>query len=198
VIETANTRSGVRGSFDRREVGIHAVTAANVAGPAGFYATMKVANPAANVGVVVEGAGWNYRDGWDKAVLPNAPFDFIELHWYAQDSGSESDDYLLNQAPAAFTAMINTVRIELSATQGSGYACMPFNPDDTNPQTVDLEIDKPGRQSFAASALIYGKNQYDDSQNNIWTGPVSQSLGIVGTTVPVSLPPWSMVIVKLQ
>jgi hypothetical protein len=312
--------------------------AANVAGPAGFYATMKAANPAANVGVVIEGAGWNYRDGWDKAVLSNAPFDFIELHWYAQDPGSESDAYLLNQAPAAFTAMLNTVRAELSkagksaatpivlgefnsvghpegkqtmsivnalflgqmfgeivkdkievaatwfgtggtqgcgsnnsdslygwqnfggydliayktqydwndcdngptvlegtvfpagyaqylatqfahdgehllnvavdpslanvkayaATQGSGYAYMLFNLDDSNPQTVSLEIDKQERQSFTASALIYGKAQYDDSQNNIWTGPVSQSLGIVGTTFTVSLPPWSMVVVKLQ
>jgi hypothetical protein len=32
----------------------------------------------------------------------------------------------------------------------------------------------------------------------VWTGPVTANLGAVGTTATVTLPPWSMTILKLQ
>jgi hypothetical protein len=48
-----------------------------------------------------------------------------------------------------------------------------------------------------ATITTYGKAQYDNSQQNVWTGPVSQSVGAWQHTVPVTLPPWSMNVVLL-
>jgi len=54
---------------------------------------MKAADSTAQVGVVV-GPGFG---SWDSIVLANAKYDYVELHWYAQMSGQESDSYLLTQ-----------------------------------------------------------------------------------------------------
>jgi len=76
----------------------------------GYYPQIKAADPSAEVGVVVEASA-----GWDQTVLANAKYDFVELHYYAQAPGSESDSYLLQSAPAALAAAISTVRTELRA-----------------------------------------------------------------------------------
>jgi len=54
------------------------------------------------------------------------------------------------------------------------------------------------RTSFDATKIVYGKNQYDDSKNNVWTGPVTKNLGTLKSTFTINLPPWSMTVVKLQ
>jgi len=306
-----------------------------VSGTSGYYKQMKAQDPTAQIGVVVEGAGWDYWDAWDKTMLPLSTFDFVELHWYAQQPGQESDSYLLNQAPADLKSTISTVRSELtqagkpattpiligefnsvafnqgkqtmsivnalfegmafgevlnnnvqmatwwfgygggcnsggnnssslygwqnfggydqissnwsncntgaptildgvvlpngqaanlvsqfavpgnsmlsttvasslpnvrvySATQGAGYALMLFNLDQSATTSVTVGVSNASGTSFSASSVTYGKKQYDDSKNNVWTGPVSQSLGTVGSTVTVSLPPWSMTVLKMQ
>jgi hypothetical protein len=51
---------------------------------------------------------------------------------------------------------------------------------------------------YAATSIVYGKRQYDDSKNNIWTGPVTANLGNIKPTFSLGLPPWSMTVVKLQ
>jgi len=85
-----------------------------------------------------------------------------------------------------------------AATQASGYSLMLFNLDNASSANITLNVQNATRSSFTASTLTYGKAQYDDSANNIWTGPVSQSLGSVGNMVAVTLPPWSITVVKLQ
>jgi hypothetical protein len=302
-------------------------------GSNGYYQKMKAQDPTAQIGVVAEGAGWDNWDGWDKTVLSNAPYDFVEIHWYAQQPFQESDSYLLNQAPIDLRNVINTTRSELTqagrsanipiligefnsvaynqgkqttsivnalfagmafgevlnnnvqmatwwfgygggcngggnnssslygwqnfgaydqvasnwscngdyvpdgvvmpngralnlvsqfavpgnnmlsasiadssvsnvrvygATQGAGYSVMLFNLDQSATKNITVGVSNAAGSSFSASTVAYGKQQYDDSRNGVWTGPVSKSLGTVGTSVAVSLPPWSMTVLKLQ
>jgi hypothetical protein len=88
-----------------------AATYANaVAGTGGYYALVKAQDPTAQVGVVVEG-----KAAWDTTVLATGAYDFVELHYYAQDPGNESDSFLLNQGVSNLTALINTVKSELVA-----------------------------------------------------------------------------------
>jgi hypothetical protein len=304
-----------------------------VGGSNGYYQQMKAQDPAAQIGVVAEGAGWDNYDGWDKTVLSSAPYDFVEIHWYAQQPFQESDSYLLNQAPDDLRNVIKTTRSELTqagrsantpiligefnsvaynpgkqttsivnalfagmsfgevlnsnvqmatwwfgyggncnsggnnssdlygwqnlggydqiasnwscngdyvpdgtvmpngqalkmvskfavpgnnmlstsvvdpslsnvrvygATQGSGYSVMLFNLDQSATKNVTVAVSNASGSSFNAYTATYGKQQYDDSRNGVWTGPVSKSLGAVGSHVTVSLPPWSMTVLKLQ
>jgi hypothetical protein len=315
-----------------------ATTYANAVGTAtsgGYYQLMKAQDSTAQIGVVVEG-----QSGWDNIVLSKAAYDYVELHNYVQAPGSESDSYLLTQAPAAITASIASLRKELAAagkpadfpimlgefnsvysnpgkqslsivnglftgmafgellndgvpmntwwlaigvgctagadssttaaalygwqnfgsydqvsdgwgagkcagnsqaipfgtvmpsgyaeqlaasfatagnqmlsasvaaslssvrayaaTQGPGFAVMLFNLDQSASATVTVGISNTSKTSFSAASVTYGKAQYDDSQNGVWTAPVSQSLGTVAAPVSVTLPAWSMTVLKLQ
>ena len=80
----------------------------------GYYPLMKAANPNALVGVVVDGG---YTATWDPIVLSQAPYDFVEYHFYAQIAGHENDAFLVAQAAEQLTAEINKIRTEL-ATAG--------------------------------------------------------------------------------
>jgi hypothetical protein len=85
-----------------------------------------------------------------------------------------------------------------AATQGSGFALMLFNLDETASATVTVGVSNTSKSAFVANTVTYGKAQYDNSQNGVWTAPVAQSLGTVSAPVSVTLPPWSMTILKLQ
>lgn len=308
-----------------------ATYAGAVAGAKGYYAQVKAQDPSAHVGVSVAGDAT-----WDKVVLASAPYDFVELHFYAQNPGSENDTNLLTQGPSGLTALIKTVRSELAtagkpntpiylgeynsvssmpgkqtvsivnglytgmaigevlnaglpmatlwqgigagcgtggnnsnslygwqtfgsygqmadnwpnpyscvgapnvpygtlmpsgqamalasqfaltgsqilpvtvpgtlpnvrayaAKQGTGYAVMLFNLDPANPASLQVQMANAGTKKFVAKTITYGKAQYDASQNNIWNGPVSASLGPVGTSATLSLPAWSMTVLLLR
>jgi len=91
---------------------------------------------------------------------------------------------------------LSTVRA-YAATHGSGYAVVLFNLDETTAHAVNVGVDSMTSGS-GATITTYGKLQYDDSQRNVWTGPVSQSVGAWQHTVPVTLAPWSMNVVLLS
>ncbi len=76
----------------------------------GYYPDIKAKDPSAQVGVVVE-PGWS--PAWDPIVLSQASYDFVEMHFYAQTPGKETDAYLLTQAPQALTAQIAALQAEL-------------------------------------------------------------------------------------
>jgi hypothetical protein len=324
--------------YDLHSVPNDPTTYANAVGTAtsgGYYQLMKAQDSTAQIGVVVED-----QSSWDSIVLANAAYDYVELHDYVQAPGSESDSYLLTQAPAAITASIVALRKELAAagkpadfpimlgefnsvysnpgkqsvsivnglftgmafaellndgvplntwwiaigdgcgggadssttaaalygwqnfgsydqvsdgwsaggcasnsqavpfgtvlpsgyaeqlaasfavagnqmlsatvstsltnvraygaTQGSGFAVLLFNLDETASATVTVGISNTSKTSFSASTVTYGKAQYDDSQNGVWTAPVSQALGTLTAPVSVTLPAWSMTVLKLQ
>ena len=62
---------------------------------------------------------------------------------------------------------------------------------------LDARIAGSGKSSFTATLSVYGKTQYDESKENKWIGPVKRSLGTVGTTVPLTLPAYSVSILTL-
>lgn len=84
-----------------------------------------------------------------------------------------------------------------AATQGSGYALMLFNLNENDTLQQTIQIQGSTTAQFSGTASTYGKAQYDESQNNVWAGPVSSPLGTLGNPFTVSLPPWSMTVVKL-
>jgi len=80
----------------------------------GYYPDMKAADPTSMVGVVVDPVADPSPTAWDPIVLSKAKYDFVELHWYAQSPGQESDSYLLTQAPQALTATVKLLQAELT------------------------------------------------------------------------------------
>lgn len=115
-----------------------------MSGPDGYYALMKAADPNARVGVVVAGSRGNT---WDGTVLSQAPYDFVELHYYPQQPGRESDSYLSRQAPADFIAAIAAVRSELAAAGRPGTPIMVGE--------VNSVAYNPGKQSVSMVSALY-------------------------------------------
>ncbi len=110
----------------------------------GFYPAIKAANAKAKVGVVVE-PGWS--PAWDPIVLAKAKYDFVEYHFYAQAPGSESDSYLLTQAPQALTAGINAVKADLAA---AGHAKTPIYVGELGSVYAN-----PGKQSTSITQALF-------------------------------------------
>jgi hypothetical protein len=110
----------------------------------GFYPAMKDADPMAQVGVVVS-PGW--PPGWDRIVLARAKYDFVELHWYAQQPGQENDAYLLTQAPGVFAGKLAALRDEL---RRAGRAGTPIYAGELGSVT-----DKPGKQTMSITQALF-------------------------------------------
>ncbi len=80
---------------------------------------------------------------------------------------------------------------------GGGYALALFN-DTLAPIDVRAEFRHARHSSFTATLTVYGKEQYDKSKRNRWVGPDERRLGTVGTTVPLTLPPYSVSVLSLR
>lgn len=98
-------------------------------------------------------------------------------------------------APAVSTSLA-TVKA-YAARRSGGYGLLFVNLDQNNPATTAVAIMNDTR-TFTATSLVYGKTQYDDSQNNVWTAPVSQSLGQVSGSFSITLPQWSVTAIALS
>lgn len=72
-----------------------------------------------------------------------------------------------------------------------GYAMAFFN-NTLKAIAIDATVKNAGKSKFSATLAVYGKAQYDKSKNNQWVGPVTHNLGNVGTTIPLTLPPYSV------
>jgi hypothetical protein len=135
--------------FGGWEVDLHqmahdgATYAAAMSGSGGYYQKIKAADAAAQVGVLV-----GTKD-WDAAVLKSAPYDFVELHWYPQQPGHESDGWLLDRGPAELESAIAMLRQELKDV---GRPSTPIMLGEVNSVAFD-----PGKQSMSiVSALFTG------------------------------------------
>lgn len=84
------------------------------------------------------------------------------------------------------------------ATRETGYALMLFNLDKNVGKEVTVGIANTARRRFTATAITYGKRQYDDSRYHIWTEPVTRALGEVQAPMIISLPAWSMTVLMLE
>jgi hypothetical protein len=80
--------------------------------------------------------------------------------------------------------------------QGGGYAFVIFN---NTLSAIDIEasVKNSNRSSFTGALTVYGAAQYDKSKQNQWIGPVKHELGRVGPAVPLTLPAYSVSILKL-
>lgn len=85
-----------------------------------------------------------------------------------------------------------------AATNGSGYSLLLINTDSSASHSMPVTIQNAAQSSFTAISAVYGKHEYDMSATGVWAGPTSSQLGSVGSTFDVSLPPWSVTLVKLQ
>lgn len=151
------------------EYDLHAVkwdptTYANAVGTAtsgGYYQLMKAQDPTAQIGVVVQN-----QSSWDSIVLSKAKYDFVELHEYLQAPGSESDNYLLTQAPAAITADIKSVRSELAAAGQPANTPIflgEFNTVYTNPGKQSISI-----VNGLFTGMAFGELLNDGVPMNTW------------------------------
>jgi hypothetical protein len=81
--------------------------------------------------------------------------------------------------------------------EGGGYAFALFN-NTLAAISVNARVAGSGKNAFTATLWTYGKTQYDKSKHNDWVGPVHRSLGSVGVSVPLSLPPYSLSVLTLN
>ncbi|MGB6729444.1 MAG: hypothetical protein WBE74_26350 [Terracidiphilus sp.] len=125
--------------------------AAAVVGSNGYYKLIKAASPNTLVGVVVDANATNgcCTAEWDSTVLGNAAgsYDFVEFHFYAQNPGSESDSYLVTQAPQAFTQNIKTIQQELTTANEPNK---PIYVGEMGSVSTD-----PGKQSWSITQGLY-------------------------------------------
>jgi len=140
-------------------------------------------------------------DGWSAGACASnsqaVPFGTVLPSGYAENLAASFAVAGNQMLSATVNTSLTNVRA-YGATQGTGFAVLLFNLDQTASSTVTVGISNTSKTSFSASTVTYGKAQYDDSQNSVWTGPVSQSLGTVAAPVSVTLPAWSMTVLKLQ
>jgi hypothetical protein len=129
--------------YDLHAIPHDAATYANAVAT-GYYPLMKAANPNAQVGVVVS-PGWT--PDWDSIVLSQAKYDFVELHYYPQQPGQESDTGLLTQGPAGLTAEITLLNSELAA---AGRAGTPIFVGE-----IGSVSSRPGKQTTSITQALY-------------------------------------------
>jgi len=122
-----------------------ATYAASIGGADGYYALAKASDPAAQIGVVITGSAT--APAWDKYVLAHAPYDFVELHYYAEGNGYENDAYLLTSGVTNLTATITTLKAELAA---AGKPNTPIYLGEFNSVTKS-----PGKQTMSIVNGLY-------------------------------------------
>jgi len=127
--------------------------AAAVAGATGYYQSIRTASPNTLVGVDVEAT-----QAWDSIVLANAPYDFVEYHFYPQNPGQENDSNLISQYPQLFTTNINTIKSEL-ATLGK-----PNTPIFVG--EIGSVSSKPGKQTWSITQGLYAGQVLGEAMND--------------------------------
>jgi len=151
-------------SFGSWEYDLHtkqwdASTYANsVIGNNGYYKLITSASPTTKVGVIVD-AG-SIQANWDSTVLSTAKnyYDFVEFHYYPQNPGYESDDYLVHQAAADFTNSINHLKDELTT---AGEAGTPIFVGETGSVSS-----APGKQSWSITQGLYAGQMLGEMMND--------------------------------
>ncbi len=120
----------------------------------GFYPAMKAADANALVGVPVE-PGWS--PAWDPIVLSHAKYDFVEYHFYAQEPGSESDTYLVNQAARDFATQLSTIKSELAT---AGHSETPIYVGELGSVSYN-----PGKQTSSITQALFAGQALGEMMN---------------------------------
>ncbi|HVC47981.1 MAG TPA: hypothetical protein VND90_12095 [Terracidiphilus sp.] len=135
-----------------------ATYAAAVVGANGYYDLIKEASPSTQVGVIVDAD--NTTGGWDNTVLANAKgsYDFVELHYYPQGPGGESDTALVQQLAQGLTTDINIVKAELTKW---GTPNTPIYIGEMGSVYSD-----PGKQSWSITQGLYAGQTLGEMMND--------------------------------
>lgn len=83
----------------------------------GYYPLIKSRHPHQQVGVVVNPGAQPY---WDAYVLANAKYDFVEMHYYAQDSDKENDAGLMRLGTNRLVDLVKVLQSELATANHAG------------------------------------------------------------------------------
>jgi hypothetical protein len=105
-----------------------------------------------------------------------------------------------NPGDAVITPIVDSSLTSIrayAAKRSSGYGLLLVNVDENNPVSATIKLLNESR-TFTASSMVYGRAQYDDAQHNVWTPPISQSLGSVSASLSVTLPQWSITAITLR
>ncbi len=132
-----------------------ATYAAATAGGSGYYALIKAASPKTLVGVVVNPGN---SPAWDPTVLADAPYDFVEYHYYPEAPGAESDTFLVQQAAQGLTANINTIKSELKT---AGKPNTPIYVGE-----IGGPYSNPGKQSWSITQGLYAGQVLGEMMND--------------------------------
>jgi hypothetical protein len=132
-----------------------ATYAAATAGTSGYYAAIKAASPSTLVGVSVNPGN---SPAWDPTVLANAPYDFVEYHFYPETPGSENDTFLVQQAAQELTANINTIKSELNT---AGKPTTPIYVGE-----IGGPYSNPGKQSWSITQGLYAGQVLGEMMND--------------------------------
>jgi len=132
-----------------------ATYAAATAGSTGYYASIKTASPNTLVGVSVNPGN---SPAWDPTVLANAPYDFVEYHYYPETPGQESDTFLVQQAAQNLTANINTIKAELNT---AGKPNTPIYVGE-----IGGPYSNPGKQSWSITQGLYAGQVLGEMMND--------------------------------
>jgi hypothetical protein len=135
-------------------------------GTSGFYASIAAAGavqtPAPLIGVVVDADNLpaSNDNAWDNIVLPSAAgsYDFVELHYYPQAPGQESDTYLTQQAAQGLTTNIDTLKEELTA---AGKPDTPIYVGE-----MGSVYTNPGKQSMSITQGLYAGQMLGEMMND--------------------------------
>lgn len=135
----------------------------SVIGPGGYYALIKAASPTTQVGVDVDAnctTANGCTNGWDSTVLSLAKgsYDFVEYHFYPQNPGGESDQFLLYQAAPQFTSSIDTIKSELTT---AGEPNTPIYVGE-----VGSVSSNPGKQSWSITQGLYAGQILGEAMND--------------------------------
>ena len=119
---------------------------------------------------------------------------------FARANGIQVVQHVFHAGDIVFAPTLNsslsTVR-GYGARRGNGYGVLLINLDQNTAIATTVGIINDAR-TFTASIMVYGKAQYDNSQNNVWSPPSTQSLGTVSGSFPITLAPWSITAITLQ
>jgi len=95
---------------------------------------------------------------WDPTVLANAPYDFVEYHYYPESPGGENDTYIVDSAATGLTQNINTLKAEL-ATAGK-----PNTPIYVG--EIGGTSSNPGKQSWSITQGLYAGQALGEMMND--------------------------------
>lgn len=132
-----------------------------------FIQAMKQVDPSIQIGVVLIAPGiWPYGLGpdWNSNVLSIAcqALDFVDVHWYPQEPGKESDAALLN-SPAKIAGVTSTLRKSINAHCGTHASQIKIMLTETNSVSYN-----PGKQTLSpVNALFLAENYMGWLENGV-------------------------------